>query len=174
MSKIHVLHAKVEHVREGKIIWQDLIENVLHRQGETALLSAYFATAMSDYGPPPANLYLGLDARATLADTNTLSSISGEPTGAGYARKALSTAGTGASGQDFYITLPGTYYQAQGKVVNFSNSDTVAWSQVLNMFLSTASSGTSGLLIASLALTAARTLQVGDQLNASIYVGLSN
>ncbi len=171
---IHILHADVRcYDKYGNLKWEDLgLDNILHDEGEQALLSAYFATAMSGYGAPPANLYLGLDNRGSLAEGDTLASLSGEPAGLGYARKALSTAGTGLSGQDFYINQPGTYYRADSKVVTFTASGG-AWVSVSKMFLCTVLSGTAGKLIASLALTATRTLQDGDSLNASLYLGMS-
>ncbi len=175
MKNIHVLHiARIEHIdKNGNILWQDEnLHNILHDEGEQAILSAYFATAMSTYGAPPSNLYLGLDARGSLAEANTLSSLSGEPVGNNYSRRALSTTGTGLNGQDFYIIQPGAFYQAQSKIVTFSCTGS-AWPTVTNLFLCTASSGTSGKLIVSVTLSVARTLQVGDSLQASMYIGLS-
>jgi hypothetical protein len=175
MSKVHVLHIDtIKHIdKDGNTLWEDHnIHNILHDEGEQAILSAYFATALSGYGAPPSNLYLGLDARASLNETDTLTSLSGEPSGNGYARQALSTAGTGVSGQDFYITQPAAYYQAQSKTVTFTCS-TSAWSGVTKLFLCTAAAGTTGKLICSLALSTTRTLQVGDSLQASMYIGLS-
>lgn len=171
---IHILHADVRHFdKYGRLKWEELgIDNILHDEGEQAILSAYFATAMSGFGPPPANLYLGLDARVTLAEADTLLSLSGEPSGLGYARKALSTAGTGLSGQDFYINQPAAYYRADSKVVTFTASGG-AWVSVSKLFLCTVLSGTAGKLISSLPLSATRTLQDGDSLNTSMYVGMS-
>jgi hypothetical protein len=185
---------KVQHLRNGKLLWLLEVDpireiaraidferrtwqevdpfNILHNEGEQAILSAYFATAMSGYGAPPANLYLGLDARVTPAEADALTSLSGEPSGSGYARKALSTAGTGASGQDFYINQPAAYYKADSKTVTFTASGG-AWSAVTQLFLCTVSSGTAGKLVCTKALTASRTLQDGDSLNASMYIGLS-
>lgn len=171
---IHILHADVRcYDKYGKLKWEELgLKNILHDEGEEALLSAYFATAMSGFGPPPANLYLGLDARVTLAEADTLLSLSGEPAVFGYARKALSTAGTGLSGQDFYINQPAAYYRADSKVVTFTASGG-AWPAVTKLFLCTVLSGTAGKLISSLALSTSRTLQDGDSLNSSIYIGMS-
>lgn len=173
-KSVHILHADVRcYDRYGKLKWEDLgIDNILHDEGEQALLSAYFATAMSGFGPPPANLYLGLDNRASLTEEDTLLSLNGEPSGLGYARKALSTAGTGLPGQDFSINQPGAYYRADSKVVTFTATGG-AWVSVSKLFLCTVLSGTAGKLISSLALTATRTLQDGDSLNASIYIGMS-
>ena len=172
-KRLHVLHADIRHIRNGKVIWEDLgRDNLLHDQGEQAILSAYFATAMSGYGAPPANLYLGLDARVTPAEANTLSSLSGEPSGNGYARSALATGGTGLSGQDFYINQPAAYYRADSKVVTFTASGG-NWSAVTQLFLCTVSSGTAGKIIATVALSASRTLLDGDSMQVSMYIGLS-
>jgi hypothetical protein len=174
VDKVHVLHlAKIQHIRDGQVIWEDgNIDNVLHDAGAEAILSAYFATGMSGYGPPPPALYLGLDARTVLTTADVMTTLVGEPVGNGYARKAQATNGTGLSGQPFYVTEPGAYYEVQGIVETWIA--TAVWSQVTNLFLSTISTGTDGILIASVPLSAPRTLQNGDNLNASIYVGLSN
>lgn len=174
MRKIHILHANIRHFdKYGRLLWEQLgIDNILHDEGEQALLSAYFATAMSGFGAPPANLYLGLDDRVSLAEGDTLTSLSGEPVALGYARKAYSTAGTGLSGQDFYINQPAAYYRADSKVVTFTAVGGV-WVSVSKMFLCTVLSGTAGKLISSLALSATRTLQDGDSLNASLNIGMS-
>jgi hypothetical protein len=153
---------------DGELIWvDDLMLNILHDEGEQAILSAYFDTDLATFGAPPANLYMGLDARASLAEANTLASLSGEPSGNGYARQAIPTT-TG-----FTLSQPGAYYQATPTTSTFGPATGSAWSAVLNRFLCTVSSGTSGKLIASLALTASRTLQVGDSLNTNLIIGLS-
>lgn len=163
---------KIRHIRKGRIIWQERSEgNILHDEGEQALLSAYFATAYSGYGAPPASLYLGLDARAVPAEADTLASLSGEPTAGGYERKALATGGTGVSGQDFYINQPGAYYRADSKEVTWTATED--WTAVTQLFLCTVSSGTAGKLICTKALSASRTLLDGDSLTASMYIGLS-
>lgn len=178
-SILHIPQYSMKHFNsKGELLWTNdkQIDNLFHDEGEKALLSAYFATTMSGFGAPPANLYLGLDARVTLAETDTLASgVTNEPTtGTGYARIALSTAGTGLSGQDFYINQPVAAYGAESKTVTFTNSSTTtAWGGVTKMFLCTAASGTSGLLISSLALSTTRTLQPGDSLQTSLNTYLS-
>jgi len=174
-NRPHVLHADVRHLdRDGKLLWSaDGLDNMLHDQGETAILSAYFATTMATYGAPPANLYFGLDARTTLVEADTLASLVGEiTTTSGYSRQAVATSGPGTTGQDFYINQPAAYYRADSKTVTFTASG-AAWSVAKNLFLCTVTSGSTGKLICSLALTADRTLQDGDSLNASMYIGLS-
>jgi hypothetical protein len=175
ISVLHIPQHGIKHLNsKGEILWtnEEQIDNLLHDEGEQAILSAYFATAYTGYGAPPANLYLGLDARESLAEADTLASLSGEPNGNGYARIALSTAGTGVAGQDFVISQPVASYQAASKIVTFTCTD-LAWSGVTKLFLCTVGTGTAGKLICSLPLSATRTLQVGDSLQASMTLGLS-
>jgi len=149
--------------------------NILHDTGEIAILSAFFATTMTNYGAPPANLYLGLDTRASLAEADTLATLT-ELTKSGYERKAVSSAGTGVAGQDFYINQPAAYYRADSKTVTWTAGED--WvTAVKNIFLCTditAVVDAAGKhLIASLALSTPRTLLNGDLLSGSLYCGLS-
>ena len=159
--------------KNGKEKWrEENLVNMLHDEGEQAILSAFFATTMSGYGAPPANLYLGLDTSTrTLAEADTLAVVT-ENSGKGYARAALSTAGTGLTGQDFYITQPTTYYQAQSKTITWTCSES-AWTAVTKLFLCTVSTGTAGKLICSVALSTTRTLNPGDTIQCAMYIGLS-
>ncbi len=159
------------------LIWEDIAidRNILHDTGEQAILSAFFATAYSNFGAPPANLYLGLDKRASLAEANTLATLE-EITKSGYERKALISGGTGAAGQDFYINQPAAYYRAESKTVTWTAGEN--WVNALkNIFLCTdltaVTDGDGDHLVCSLALSADRTLLNGDKLEGSMYVGLS-
>ena len=173
----------VRHLRKNpfsglyEIIWSQhaVDKNILHDTGEIAILSAYFATGMTNYGAPPANLYLGLDKHTPLAEADTLATLD-EIAKAGYERKALSTAGTGASGQDFYVNQPAAFYRADSKVVEWTAGEN--WVDGLtNIFLCShvdaVIDASDAHLIASLALSATRTLLNGDKLQGSMYVGLS-
>ncbi len=167
----------IRHWRSGKLIWAEraVDRNILHSTGEIAILSAFFATAMSNYGAPPANLYLGLDARASLAEADTLATLS-EITKSGYARIACASGGTGVVGQDFYIHNPATYNRVDSKIVEWTAGEN--WVTALkNVFLcsdaTATSDGAGDHLIASLALSTPRTLLSGDKLDSSIFIGLS-
>src|SRR5690606_30427253 len=139
---------------------------ILHDEGEQFMLSAAFDTDLAGYGAPPANLYLGLDNRASLAEADTLLTVSGEPATGGYARKAVSTT-TG-----FTLTQPGAYYQAATATLSFTASG-ANWGTLNHRFLTTAASGTAGKLIASLSFGTPRTVNDGDTLNSSLVIGLS-
>ncbi len=163
--------------RDGKLKWQEhLDQNIWHDEGELSLLSAYFATTYANYGAAPANLYLGLDARAAPAEADTLASLTGEPSGAnGYARQALATNGTGLSGQPFVISQPAAAYQVLSATKTFTA--TADWAAVTRVFLCTHLTATTSAagqrLLCTLALSASRTLLNGDSLQVSMSVGIS-
>lgn len=169
---IHVLHGHaVQRDSDGHVLWvQDGWEsNILHDEGEQAILSAYFDTDLSGFGAPPANLYFGLDNRAALGESDTLA-MGGfnEPSSAGgYARKAISTS-TG-----FTVSVSGAGYQAAHTAVTFAASGAAFSTAVANAFLATVVSGTGGKLISSLPLQATRTIGDGDSLDYSLIVTLS-
>jgi hypothetical protein len=174
--KIHVLHIKeINHFNKaGELLWKDEdLDNVLHDEGELYILSAAFATGYSGYGVAPDNLYLGLDTSTrTLGETDTLSLVGENSQANGYERKALSTHGTGVSGQDFVLNQPTTFYRAESKIWTWSCVND-AWTTVTKLFLCTAPSGISGKLICSVPLSSSRLLQPGDVISAAIYIGLS-
>lgn len=154
---------------DGQLEWVDPLQlNILHDEGEQYMLSAAFDTDLAGFGAPPANLYLGLDARSGLAEGDTLG-MGGfnEPSTGGYARQALSTT-TG-----FTLSQPGAYYQATSAAASFGPATSGGMGTVTNRFLTTTSSGTAGKLIASVPLTTSRTINVGDTLNTNIILGLS-
>ena len=164
---LHVLHAQSWAVdADGKLLWTDpWMSNILHDEGEIAILSAYFDTDLSTYGAPPASLYLGLDNRTTPAEADTLASLSGEPSGNGYSRKAISTT-TG-----FTIAASAPYNQATSTTQSYTASGGTI-GPVKNRFLCTVSTGTSGKLLATVALSTTRTLNDTDTLNTNIVLQL--
>lgn len=173
----------VRHLRKNpdtglyETIWEmnEVGGNTLHLTGEVAILSAFFATALTNYGAPPANLYLGLDSRASLDGTDTLATLV-ELTKSGYERKAVISGGTGANGQDFYINKPAAYYRADAKTQTWTAGEDWITGQK-NIFLCTDVSATTDAaskhLIVSKALSATRTLLNGDQLQGSLFLGLT-
>lgn len=166
---IHVVRAVSWLVdKDGNELWREPepTYNILHDEGEQAILSAYFDTDAPGFGPPPADLFIGLDNRATLAETDTLASLVTEPSTGGYARIAVSTT-TG-----FTLTQPVDHYRATSTTVAFTatggNIGTVT-----NRFLCTVDTGTAGLLLVSLALPDPLTINDGSTLNTNFIIGLS-
>ena len=176
-SKWTVRHWRKDEGGIYRLIWEQIAvdENILHDTGQQAILSAFFATTYANYGAPPANLYLGLDKHAPLAEADTLATLD-ELAKAGYERKACSSAGTGAGGQDWVIAQDAAYYAATSKTVTWTAGEN--WVDALkSIFLATdltaVVDGDGDHLISSLALSAERTLLNGDKLEGSMIIGLS-
>jgi hypothetical protein len=151
----------------GDILWEGSdVGNLLHDEGEQAMLSAYFDTDYAGFGAPPANLHFGLRQTAVGAEADTLATIT-EVTGTGYARQAVSTV-TG-----FTMSQVTGDWRATSNNVTFTNSGGTNWAAAVALFLCTVATGTAGKLLSSAALQTTRTLAPGDSLTASTYIGLS-
>jgi len=146
----------------GRLLWADCGHNMLHDEGEEFFCRVLF----TEEATPPAAYYLGLDNRASLAEADTLSSLSGEPSGNGYSRQAVNSDST-----DFTISQESGDYQAKTKTVTFTASGG-SIGPVTKMFLAT-SSDNNGKLIASRALSQERTLADGESLECSLYIRFS-
>lgn len=158
LLRAHVVHRNAE----GESIWEDRISNLLHDEGEIYILANSFDTDHASAGVP-ASLYVGLDNRGTIAEADALTDLSGEPSTGSYARQAVSTT-TG-----FTLAQASTYYAATAAAVSFAPSG-ANYTAVQNAFLCTVVSGTSGLLICSLALSQSRTLLDGEQLDVTFVL----
>lgn len=164
----------------GNLTWVDPWQkNILHDTGEQYILSAVFATTYTNYGSALSALFLGLDDRSSLAESDTLATVAAdEPTlgSFGYSRKSLSTAGTGAGGQDFVITQPGAYYLVTSSTQTWTASGGNIGT-VRNRFLASdataVTDGDDDHLICSLALSTTRTINDGDALSSNIVIGMS-
>ena len=170
MSDFHLMYIlELKHYDEsGSILWEteEIIPNIVHRQGEEFVLQKMFNTSSSVV--IPTNYYLGLDARIVLSDTDTLSSLIAEPTTNGYARQPVS------SFNGFSVSLgPNNNYRAISNSVVFSATGG-SWGPVRDLFLTNVSSGTSGYLISSAPLGSSRTVNSGQSLSARIAVSLGN
>lgn len=125
----------------------------LHQQGLQHLLEL-----LSARQTVPANYYIGLATDASLAENAALTDIT-EVSGTGYGRQtiAVSTVGFPTS-----QTAGTNDWQTILKQVTFSAGGD--WTGAKTWFLTTAASGTSGVLVASGPLADTRTLHNGDTL----------
>jgi len=156
-------HWTVRHLdAQGCLVWADCGHNMLHDEGEQFFCQVLFTEEAS----VPTAYYLGLDNRTSLAESDTLASLSGEPSGNGYSRQAVNTDAT-----DFTISQESGDYQAKTKTVTFTASGG-SIGPVTKMFMATSSDG-SGKLIASRALSQERTLADGESLECSFYIRFS-
>ncbi len=157
---------EIQHLHNNKIIWeQHNILNLLHDAGEKFLLSALFAG-----GNPniyiPTNYYIGLDNRATITSTDTMSTIIGEPNVNGYLRQPLSVVSNG-----WTIEIVNSIWRATGNIITFSAQGSGGWGPVKNIFL-TDKIDNSGALIASAPLTTIISLAAGEAINMRFAMAL--
>lgn len=135
----------------------------LNTEGLKWLLEGMFPQSQA----PPANFYLGLCEDASVAEDASLGDLT-ELSGNGYSRQVIpagsvtgftsSVAGT----NDWKITTITVEFEASGG----------AWNGAQHCFLGTTSDD-SGVLVASAALSAIRTLQDGDKLQVSMVIQLN-
>lgn len=152
--------------RNGNVLWERTVPNLFHDEGERWLLANSLDTNDAAAGVG-ASIYAGLRSNSA-AETDTLASGTTELASSGYARQAVSTT-TGHT-----LTQVGGDWRATSGTITWTNNSGGAWTGAVAGFICTVSSGTSGLLIASFALTVTRTLQgFGDSMNFSYYVSVS-
>jgi hypothetical protein len=155
----------IQHVRDGKVIWEDRdLRNLLHYEGQKYLLQAAF---QNNGETIPNNYYFGLDSRATVAKSDTMISLVDEPNGGGYARVAVSS----VSGFTFQ-QQPSGVWRAISSLLQFTSTGG-GYGPVRNLFL-TGLSGMSQVLIASNALSSAITLTSGDTINLRMSLQLED
>lgn len=152
---------EIQHLRNGKIIWEDKnIYNTFHIGGEMYMLACCFDNPGNF---PPPFYYFGLDSRETISSSDLITDISGEPSGNGYLRSSIS------SSDQFIIDVVEGVYRATSQIITF-NSTGSGWGPVNNIFLATTIDN-SGVLISSNALSSPLTLENTDSI--SMRVGLS-
>lgn len=148
----------------GNVIWEKRnIKNVLHLDGEEFLLRAAFLGGRESTIIPD-NYYLGLDNRQTVQVEDTLDDLIGEPSGGGYERQMVSSAG------DFAINFESNHFLITSPIVAF-RATTGSWGPITNLFLSDVVNS-SGYLISTAELNSAVSLEIGESVTMRIGMTL--
>lgn len=155
----------IKHIRDGKVIWEDVGRNSLTQQGEESILESFFRGATSY---TPTNFYIRLCNYSPLI-TDTLLTLSGEPTGNGYTPQLVERSSVGFPTKD--INDDGNY-RLTSKVLTFTASGG-SIGPITNAFLATTSDN-SGKLISFRALKMQRTVVDGDAITIEIQINLGN
>ncbi len=137
---------------DGAVKWTEIARNALADEGEQLFLDVALRGATA-----PANTYLRL-YNDTPAETDTLATLTGEPSGNGYSAQALTSNDTGwptlaLDSGDYMATSAAKTFTASGGTIG----------PVTYLALATTSDNT-GKLISYAALSATRTLTAGDSL----------
>lgn len=144
---------EIQHLSEtGELLYsEEKILNMLHADGEHLILSCMFTGELA-----PAQYYIGLDNRSSLAADDTLDTIidSGEPSTNAYARQVV-----GSDDFSMIINSNGNY-QANSPVISF-RAIGGSWGPVKNIFLCN-SANYDGILIGSASLSGSRTVTDGQ------------
>lgn len=167
MSWHGIMHViELQHIRDGQVIQSfHHLNNLLHQSGEEFILKACFLGGQVS-NVIPANYYIGLDSRAEIAITDTMTSITSEPSGSGYDRQTISSAGA------FVISLDGDVFKAVSPIVTFQ-AVSGPWGPVTNLFMTTALDD-SGYLICSVVLPQAITVAAGDSVTMRMAMALKD
>lgn len=143
---------------------QEWLPNTLVDEGEQDILDVYFRGATA-----PTSFY-GRLYNDTIVETDTLASLVGEVSGTGY--PGTNTIERSTVGWPT-LSLQAGDYRVDSKTLTWTNTGATAWSAATTFVLATAASGTAGKLLAFRDLSATRTLQPNDQLQASIRLSLA-
>ena len=144
----------------GNILDAWVEQNALADEGEQNLLDAYFRSQNS-----PSIFYIRL-FNDTPVETDSISSLTGEPSTNGYSAQSL---GRNTSGFPT-LELNSGDYRVVSDQVTFTASGG-SWGPVIYATLTT-SSDSSGKLIAYVALSTSRTLADGETLRVRFYIKL--
>lgn len=154
---------------KGNLVWEEKnVLNLLHQDGEEFLLRAAF-TGGRDSNIIPDNYELGLDNRQAVTETDTMDDLIGEPSGGGYVRQEIASAG------DFAINFEENHFVATSPIVAF-RATTGAWGPVSNLFLTNQPPGGIGdrYLISTAILQSAIALNPGDAVTMRIGMKLKD
>lgn len=147
----------VQHIREGEVLWEDTIFNLIPTQGLNDIITQYYKG--SSY---TAAHYMGLKGTGSPAASDQLNSHPAWAELSGY------------TGNRKEIIL-GTV--ANGSVSNSGNRtqfDITATQTVAGMFLATVASGTSGVLASVLDFPSVRNVVSGDLIIVTITLSIGS
>jgi len=149
---------EIKHIRNGKVIWEDIGKNALTQEGEEAVLETFFRGS-----EPSSSAYIPVQFYARLCNdslliTDKLTDILGEPSGNGYEPILIEKNSTGFPIKE----LDQGSYRLVSKVVTFTASGGQI-GPVITAYLST-STDNLGKLIAYRSLAMTRTILDGDSM----------
>jgi len=154
---------KIQHIRDGKVIWEDEGPNAVSQQGEEALLETFFR---GDATYDPTEFYVRL-CNSTPDVTTTLSTVVSEASGNGYAAQVVEKSTVGFPTKELDLGA----YRIVSKTVSFA---AVGGSigPVTTAYLATTSDNT-GRFIAFRALSLTRTILNSDTMTIQFRIKIS-
>ncbi len=144
----------IEHIRNGKIIYQEQTKNILVDEGEKAIGEVFFRDKAAIYIPSD-TFYIGL-YRGSVSESTTLSTIPNEPSGNGYGRESIERSAVGWPTVELH---EGDWRWVSKQVSITASGGSIG--PVSGAFLGT-SLDNAGLLIGAVAMAVERTVIAGD------------
>jgi len=154
---------KIQHIRDGKVIWEDEGLNAVSQEGEEAILETFFR---GDSTYDPTEFYIRL-CNSTPTVASTLTSITNEPSGNGYAPQVVEKSNVGFPTKE----LDAGAYRLVSKTVSFTASGG-SIGPVTTAYLATTTDNT-GKFIAFRALSLSRTVLDTDIMTIQFRIKIS-
>jgi hypothetical protein len=147
--------------QDGQEVWREKIHNNLANEGESMVLDSFFRNNNN-----PTTFYLGLCA-STLTDTATLTSLTDEPVGNGYARQEVARS---IVGWPTLVLDTGDYKVTSKECTITASGGTIG--PVNTIFVCTSSDNT-GKLISYAQLSTTRTITDTSTIYLQYYIKLA-
>jgi len=154
---------KIQHVRDGKVIWEDEGPNTLAQEGEESVLESFFRSGTAY---DPTEFYVRL-CNDSLVTTDVLSAILNEPSGNGYTPQVIERSTVGFPTKE----LDSGAWRIVSKVLSFTASGGQI-GPVITAYLATSSDNT-GKLIAYRSLSMTRTILDTDTMTIQFRIKLT-
>lgn len=154
---------KIQHIRNGEVIWEDEGPNAITQEGEEAILESFFR---GDASYTPSEFYVRL-CNSTPAVDDTLATIANEPSGNGYSPQLVERSSVGFPTKELDVGA----YRIVSKTLSFTASGGQI-GPVTNAYLATTTDNT-GKFIAFRALSITRTILDGDTMTIQFRVKIS-
>ena len=154
---------KIQHIRNGKVIWEDEGPNAISQQGEEALLETFFR---GDSSYDPTEFYVRL-CNSTPTVTTSLATVTAEASGNGYAPQVVERSSVGFPTKEIDLGA----YRLTSKTVSFTASGG-SIGPVTTAYLATTSDNL-GKFIAFRALSIARTVLDTDTMTIQFRIKIS-
>lgn len=144
--------------RDGNLLWEDKIQNMLVDQGEKAIVDTFYRNQEDTYFGSGTHLfYVGM-YRGAVSESTILATVPGEPAGDGYARQSIERSTVGwpeisqDENKDWQVLSTEIYFEADGGDIG----------PVDGYFIGT-SDDNSGALIGIVAFKIERTIRDGER-----------
>lgn len=157
---VHLIHGKAMlRAPDGTVLFEDpeWMPNIIHNEGESSIITVFLKAGAN---PQKYLEALNQGAVTELSPTDTMATVTESETAGsnGYARPEITTGEWGSN------TLNASHYQTTAVQQSLGTKTNAGTWSVSHMALVTAATGTAGLLLVTIPLTAVQTVTQGVEL----------